>query len=351
MDPSAEISYPRAGKDYPRNYGDFLAWFSDDNACLDYLDWVRWPNGFHCPRCTSETGWHLTDGRWWCEPCRRRVSATAGTIFHRTRTPLTIWFTAAWHMTTSKNGISAKSLQRTLGFGSYQTAWSMLHRYRIAMARPGRKRLSGDVEVDETMIGGAKPGKRGRGAEGKVLVAVAVEQVQPKGFGRCRLKVLANAESETLRSFLLNHVEPGSVLLTDGFSPYVGATGTDYTHKAAIIKGSGKKAHDLLPGVHRVVALLKRWLLGTHQGSVEEDHIQAYLDEFTFRFNRRGSKARGMLFYRLLQQAAETGSVPFRALVANPRPRQDGVDKLLPPTARRTAPPSLRVEVPQRPWR
>jgi len=348
---SAETPYPKAGKDYPGNYGEFLGWFPDDDACRDYLDWLRWPNGFRCPRCASKTGWRLTDGRWWCEPCRRRVSATAGTIFHRTQTPLTIWFAAAWYMTTSKNGVSAKSLQRILGFGSYQTAWSMLHRYRSAMVRPGRDRLSGDVEVDETMIGGVKPGKRGRGAAGKVLVAVAVEQVHPKGFGRCRLKVLANADSETLQSFLLEHVAPGSVLLTDGFSPYARASGTDYTHKVAVIKGSGKKAHDLLPGVHRVMALLKRWLLGTHQGSVEKDHMHAYLDEFTFRFNRRGSVARGMLFYRLLQQAVETDPVSFRALVANPRPQQDGEDKRMPPAARRTAPTSLRIEVPPRPWR
>jgi transposase-like protein len=153
-------------------------------------------------------------------------------------------------MTTSKNGVSAKSLKRILGFGSYQTAWSMLHRYGSAMVRLGRDRLSGDVEVDETMIGGAKSGQRGRGAAGKVLVAVAVEKVQPTGFGRCRLKVLANAESETLRSFLLDHVAPASVLLTDGFSPYARATGANFTHKAAAIKGSGKKTHDLLPGVH-----------------------------------------------------------------------------------------------------
>jgi transposase-like protein len=227
----------------------------------------------------------------------------------------------------------------------------MLHRYRSAMVQRGRDRLCGDVEVDETMIGGVKPGRRGRGAAGKVLVAVAVEQVQPKGFGGCRIEVVPNAESETLRTFLLDHVETGSVLITDGLRSYPGAAGSNYVHKAMPVKGSGMKAHELLPGVHRVALLVKRWLLGTHQGSVEVDHLQAYLDEFTFRFNRRRSWARGMLFYRLIQQAVETGPVPFHVLVVTPRPKKVDKDKPIPPTVRRTAPPSLRVDVPPRPWR
>jgi len=344
-----ELPRPQADKDYPRSYGEFLAWFPDDDACLDYLDWLRWPNGFSCPRCGGGAAWRLKDGRWWCAGCRRRISATAGTIYHRTQTPLTLWFAAAWYMTSSKNGVSAKTLHRLLGFGSYQTVWAMLHRYRNAMVRPGRDRLCGDVEVDETMIGGVKPGKRGRGAEGKVLVAVAVEQIQPKGFGRCRLKVIPDAQSTTLRSFLLDYVEPGSILITDGLSSYPGAAGSDYAHNPTPVKGSGMKAHDLLPGAHRVASLVKRWLLGTHQGSVEEDHLQAYLNEFTFRFNRRHSRARGMLFYRLLQQAVETSPTSYKELVVSPKPRVE--NKPIPPKVRRIAPPSLQVAVPPRPWR
>lgn len=347
----AGTAHPQGGKDYPRSYGEFLAWFPDDDVCLDYLDWMRWPDGFSCPHCKGNAGWRLGDRRWWCGRCRRRVSATAGTIFHRTQTPLTVWFAAAWYVTSSKNGVSAKTLHRLLGFGSYQTAWAMLHRYRSAMVRIGRDRLSGDVEVDETMIGGVKPGKRGRGAAGKVLVAVAVEWAQPSGFGRCRLEVIPNAETGALASFLLRHVEPGSVLRTDGLSSYPGAVG-GYTHKATSVKGSGMKAHHVLPGVHRVAALVKRWLLGTHHGAVEEDHLQAYLNEFTFRFNRRRSRARGMLFYRLLQQAIETGPLPFHAMVANPKPRKEDPGKpVVVPAGRRTAPSSLHVEVPPRPWR
>src|SRR3990170_3510321 len=154
------VGTPRAEVDYPGSYGELLAWFPDDAACLDYLDWMRWPSGFSCPTCSCVTGWRMKDGRWWCESCRRRVSAMAGTIFHHTKTPLTVWFAAAWHMTAPKNGVSAKTLHRLLGFGSYQTAWAMLHRFRFAIGNAGHDRLSGEVEVDETIIGGVKHGKR-----------------------------------------------------------------------------------------------------------------------------------------------------------------------------------------------
>ena len=344
-------SRPQAGKDYPRGYADFLGWFPDDAACLDYLDWLRWPSGFSCPECSGGTGWRMKDHRWWCKACRCRVSATAGTIFHHTKTPLTIWFAAAWHMTAPKNGVSAKTLHRLMGFGSYETAWAMLHRFRCAIGQAEHTRLSGDVEVDETMIGGVRPGKRGRGATGKVLVAVAVEQAHPKGFGRCRIQVIPNAEADTLRSFLLTHVEPGSTVLTDGFSSYPLAAGNDYTLRSTHLKTSDMEAHEVLPGVHRVASLVKRWLLGTHQGSFSADHMQAYLDEFAFRFNRRGSRARGMLFYRLLEQSVAMHPISFRELVANPRPRKTAEDRSGPPCSGKSAPSSLRMEISPRPWR
>ena len=342
---------PKAGIDYPRSYADFLGWFLDDAACLDYLDWMRWPSGFSCPTCSCITGWRMKDGRWWCEACRRRVSATAGTIFHHTKTPLTVWFAAAWHMTAPKNGVSAKTLHRLLGFGSYQTAWAMLHRFRCAIGYAGHDRLSGDVEVDETVIGGVKHGKRGRGADGKVLVAVAVERIDPKGFGRCRLQVIPNAEAKSLRPFLLTHIEPGSTIHTDGLPSYPGAAGADYVHQGTSINGSGMDAHEVLPGVHRVAALVKRWLLGTHQGSFGADHLQAYLDEFTFRFNRRESRARGMLFYRLIQQSVAMHPISFHDLVANPTPRKEGQNRPVPPSSRHVAPSSLHVVTPSNPWR
>jgi transposase-like protein len=324
------------------------AWFPDDAACLDYLEWLRWPDGFICPQCKTPGRWRLADGRFWCEACRRRVSVTTGTIFHGTRTPMTVWFEAAWHVTSGKNGVSAKTLHRVLGFGSYQTAWTMLHRFRTAMVRPGRDHLVGTVEVDETFLGGPRPGKRGRGAAGKVLVAVAVEILQPKGFGRCRLRVLPNAQGASLRAFLLEGIAPGSTLVTDGLQSYLSAAADDYVHEPVSVAKSGEPAHVALPGVHRVASLLKRWLLGTHQGAVEVDHMQGYLDEFAFRFNRRRSEFRGLLFRRLLEQAVQVGPITYRSLVVNPTPKRE---KPQPPAEHRVGPASLATKPETRhPW-
>ena len=341
-------TFPKAGVDYPGSYGGVLAWFPDDEACRDYLDWLRWPNGFRCPLCGSATGWRLVDGRWSCRGCARRVSATAGTIFHRTRTPLTIWFAAAWSMTSDKQGVSALGLKRVLEIGSTQTAWAMLHRYRSAMVRPGRDRLTGTVEADETFLGGPEPGVPGRGALGKTLVEVAIEQ-RGRGFGRCRMQVIGDASSSTLRAFLLAHVEPGSVVLTDGFSSYPSACGEDYIHRATPISGSGKQAHELLPGVHRVAALAKRWLEATHQGAVKPALLQPYLDEFCFRFNRRHSRARGMLFYRLLEQAVQASPLTYRSLVAEPGSGRREMP--MPPLGKRVHCESLAGPTLDRPWR
>ena len=339
---------PRAGIDYPGSFADLLAWFPDDGACLDYLDWLRWPDGFCCPRCGPAVAWRYGDGRWFCSSCAHRVSATADTIFHRTRTPLTVWFAAAWHMTSEKNGISALGLKRELGIGSEQTAWAMLHRYRTAMVRPGRERLSGSVEVDETVLGGPEPGQRGRGALGKTLVEVGVERTS-RSFGRCRLQVIANASSPVLRRFLLDQVEPGSTIVSDGWSAYVSACAHDYLHEPLVVSGSGLEAHELLPGVHLVASLAKRWLLGTHQGGVKPGHLQAYLDEFCFRFNRRRSRARGMLFYRLLEQAVQTGPRTYRSLVAVPGSSRKTMP--VPPPDKRVHCDSLAGPPLDRPWR
>jgi len=340
---------PTAGVDYPGSYAALRAWFPTDSACLDYLDWLRWPEGFRCPVCRGTQAWKLEDGRWSCGQCARRVSATAGTIFHGTRTPLTIWFAAAWMMVSQKHGISALGLKRTLGIGSEQTAWAMLHRYRTAMVRPGCERLRGVVEVDETFFGGPEPGRRGRGAKGKTMVEIAVEQ-RDHGLGRCRMQVIESIDTGTLREFLLAHIEPGAAVVTDGLRSYIPACGGEYEHRPEPIGPSGMQAHELLPAVHRVAALAKRWLLGTHQGGTKPAHMQAYLDEFAFRFNRRRSRSRGMLFYRLLEQSLQSDRRTYRSFVADtgasPRPRPSP-----PPIGKRIRPASLAGEPLDRPWR
>ncbi|MBS1211599.1 MAG: hypothetical protein H6R26_215 [Proteobacteria bacterium] len=203
------MNYPRAGTHYPGSVGEFQAWFRTDADCLDYLEWLRWPAGFVCPACGHEGGWRLGDGRFMCCGCGRRTSVTAGTIFDRTRTPLTVWFNACWLFATGKDGISALSLKRTLDIGSYQTAWTMLHRLRSVLVRPGRDRLTGIVEVDETYIGGQEAGLPGGRARGKkVLTGIAVEILEPKGFGRCRMRPLADATAASLHRFVSDFVEP-----------------------------------------------------------------------------------------------------------------------------------------------
>lgn len=324
------------------------AWFPDDDACLDYLDWLRWPEGFVCPHCGCVVSWEMAGRVWRCGDCRRRVSRTAGTIFQDTRTPLTVWFAAAWLMTTSKAGLSALELQRLLDLGSYQTAWTMLHRFRAAMGTTGTDLLVGEVEVDETELGGPRPGPPGRGALGKTLVAVAVELNSPKGFGRARMRVIPDASKESLRAFLTETVAPGSLVITDGWRAYPGATEGTWSHKPLPVSGSGFQAHELLPGVHRVAALYKRWVLGTHQGSVGAGHIPAYLDEFVFRFNRRKAAQRGLLFYRLMQASVGTPPVTYRSLVVTPQKR-----KLRPvaPAGPRQNPDTLALPPEDRPWR
>ena len=330
--------------------GEFQAWFRTDADCLDYLEWLRWPSGFVCPACRHHGGWRLGDSRFMCSGCERRTSVTAGTIFDRTRTPLTVWFTATWLFATGKDGISALSVKRTLEIGSYPTAWAMLHRLRSVLVRLGREQLSGTVEVDETYIGGEEPGLPGGRAKGKkVLTCIAVELREPKGLGRCRIQPIDDASSASLHPFVTEHIAPGATIVTDGWQGYSGLQ-NGYIHDRRSQRAARSRGEDpgkLLPGVHRVAALAKRWLLGTHQGSTEEAHLASYLNEFTFRFNRRRSRSRGMVFFRVLELAVAHDPVRFQDLVANRRPKR------IPPKPprRRGHPPSLERPLANRPWR
>jgi len=318
-----------AGRDYPRTWDQFIDWFPDDASCLEYLERIRWPDGFVCPRCgVAGEPYRASRHRLMCRTCRAQSSATAGTVFEKTRTPLRSWFAAVWYATNQKHGVSALGLQRVLGLGSYQTAWTMLHRLRRAMIRPGRERLSGIVEVDETYVGGRDVGSRkGRRAarsrpqappleSKKSIVVIAVEVLQPKGFGRVRLRRVPAASEAHVLPFVLDSIEAGSTVRTDGSWAYRSLPDHGYVRDKTVLLGSGDPAHASMPGVHRIAALLKRWLLGTHQGSVQPHQLDAYLDEFAFRFNRRSSGSRGLLFYRLLEQAVVTHPLTYRALAA-----------------------------------
>lgn len=298
-------------EDYPRTLMDLEGRFSTDAACRAYLFALRWPEGFVCPRCGGTRSWPMSRGLWLCGKCRRQVSVTAGTVFQDTRLPLTLWFRAMWYVTSQKNGASALGVQRVLGLGSYQTAWAWLHKLRRAMVRPGRDRLHGVVEVDETYWGGEEEGVVGRLTQDKALIIVAAEE-DGKGIGRVRLRRIPDLTKASLHGFIAQVIEPASTVRTDGLNAYRGLTG--YAHERHIQRRQPGGEH-LLPRVHRAVSLLKRWLLGTHQGAVGYGHLDYYLDEFTFRFNRRTSASRGKLFYRLAQQALHVEPHPYRSLI------------------------------------
>ena len=305
-------------EDYPRTLAELERRFSSQEACRAYLGELRWPDGFRCPACGADRGWPIRRGDLIeCARCHAQTSVIAGTIFEGTRKPLPTWFRAMWLITSEKNGVSALGLQRQLGLGSYETAWAWLHKLRRAMVRPGRDRLSGVVEVDETYVGGPEPGVVGRETANKSLVAVAAEEDGTR-IGRIRLRQIPDASAPSLEEFIADAVEPGSVLHTDGWPGYKGVQALGYGHRVTNIKASGRPAHETLPRVHRVASLLKRWMLGTHQGSVSPEHLDYYLDEFTFRFNRRASRSRGKLFYRLVEQAMATDPVPTKALIGRP---------------------------------
>jgi len=301
-------------KEYPMNLIEFEKEFSTEEQCRAYLFKLRWADGYRCPRCGHDAAWQISETKYKCKSCGYQTSVISGTIFQDSHKPLTLWFRAMWYVTSQKNGTSALGLQRILGVGSYRTAWTWLHKLRRAMIRPGRDKLRGNVEVDEAYIGApGKGGKRGRGAENKVLVVIAVE-VNEKKIGRIRLGVIDSASSENLHAFIESCVEPGSTIVSDGWGGYNGLSEKGYTQKTQ--KEKIGEDDNLLPHVHTVISLLKRWLLGTMQGACSKKHIAYYLDEYCFRFNRRKSKNRGMLFYRLLQNAAQLQPTCYEDIIA-----------------------------------
>ena len=293
-------------ENYPKTILELERKFSTESACSKYLADIRWPEGFKCPKCGMNNFWQTKIGLFMCTSCHRQASVKGGTIYQDSKIPLQIWFRAAWWLIGQKNGCSAKGLQRVLGLGSYETAWCILHKFRRAMVLQDRKRLSGLVEVDETYVGGErKKGPVGRGAEGKAIVIIAVEDKRSEGFGRIRAGIIADASGDSIGSFLKENIELGSRIRSDGWTGYSNVATAKYRHKAT--------AKDLKL-VHRVASLLKRWLTGTHQGAVDHEHLQSYLDEFVFRFNRRTSRSRGLLFQRLIENSVRTPPATYRSI-------------------------------------
>lgn len=328
-----EARKPVAGTDYPANWSQFLEWFGDDAACARYLERLRWPAGYACTACgVVGEPYRASRGRLMCRACSHQGSVTAGTIFEKTRTPLRVWFAAIWYLTSQKHGVSALGLQRVLGLGSYQTAWTILHRLRRAMVRPERERLHGVVEVDEVYVDlgdrehpPARKRLKGKGETSQLIVAVAAEVLEPKGIGRIRLQRIHSASQDQVQPFVEESIEPSARVHTDGSPVYGFLERGGYAHERTVVRVAGSMV-GTLPVVNRVASLLKRWLLGTHHGAVQPGQLDHYLEEFAFRFNRRTSRSRGLLFYRLLEQAARHDPVTYRDVVHSSRNRQVALD-------------------------
>jgi transposase-like protein len=288
---------------YPTSELEFDEAFKDEAACMEYIISVRWPGGPCCPECGYDKLWRLDDGKILkCSACGQRVRPLSGTIFQDTHLPVKIWLKVMWHIMSQKYGTNATGLTRTLGL-SYTAAWNVLHKLRRCMIRAEREKLSPTVEVDEAFIGGLEEGIPGRGAEKKSLIVLAVElSADFRKLGRVRMATIPDASGSSLIPFLQKNVSPGATVVTDGWRGYSSLEKEGFKH----IVNLKSKDDDLLPHVHTVISLIKRWLLGTYQGGIYQKHLGYYLDEYTFRFNRRKSKSRGKLFRRLIEQAVIT---------------------------------------------
>lgn len=309
MSPADPIQLTRKLKS-PKSLREFNRCFATEANCEAFLFAVRYPDGFVCPTCGIDRGWPL-DGKRLIEcPNGHKISLTSGTVLHRTRQELLTWFHAAYLMSTLTRGISALQLQRQLGMNRYETAFQMLHKIRSVLVAPGRELLQGAVEVDEIFIGGKDPDKGGRGGD-KVLVVGAVEvraysklntgKVRERA-GRVRLRVVPNASAIHLAGFVEEEVEVGATVFTDGWDGYRRLRPSGYAHQR-FVRGKNRQLKPILPHIHRLFSNLKAWLQGTHHGRVESQFLQAYLNEYAFRFNRRFW--RGPAFLRALTLMVE----------------------------------------------
>lgn len=313
MNRDRQTGPPPADIDFPKNMMEFLDRFATEQACLAYLYRVRWPKGFQCPECAGRSGWLTNRGTVFCSQCQRQTSPTAGTTLHNTRTSARKWFLAGWLLCTQKTGVSAKTLQRELQVG-YKTAWLILQKLRLATVRAEHHPLSGKVEVDETYVGGQESGVVGRQLVDKALVVIAVE-LDGKKVGRVRLRHVPDASGDSLVGFLRDCVAPGTTVHTDDWNGYNGVQEAGFVHRVTSLQGGPERAGKFFPHVHLVASLLKRWLVATHQGRVEKEHLQGYLDEYAFRFNRRRSTHVGKVFYRLLEQMVLRKPKTYREIV------------------------------------
>jgi transposase-like protein len=306
-------------ENYPKILAEFESQFTTEEVCRDYLFKLRWPKGFRCPRCGHAKAWSVGTVLYQCRHCNYQMSVIAGTIFQDTHKPLTLWFRAIWWLTGQTNGASALGMKKILGLGSYRTAWVWLHKLRRAMVSPGREKLFDEVEIGEIYIGRKRSGKRSRETAGKALVVIAAED-RGVGFGRIRLRHIPDASNKILNQFINDSIKKDSTIKTNAWCGYKDISSLGYRH--VITNQQSIVGDNLLPHIHRVASLLKLWLLGIHQGAVSHEHLDYYLDEYTFRVNSRTLTDRGELFYRVLQNAVQIEPVSFGKIARHIRGRK-----------------------------
>lgn len=300
--------------EYPKNLQEFDRLFPDDSSCLKFLEQVRWGDAFVCQKCSHNEFWQNATGLRQCRACEFKNSVKTNSIFEKSKLGLKLWFYAIWWIASQKNGVSALSLHRFLGIGSYESSWLLLHKIRSAMVFAERSQLQGHVEIDEAFLGGVSSGKRGRGSENKQLIVIAAEFSGNKKIGRIRIQRSPDASAKSLESFINANIATGSDIHTDGWKGYSGVKDLGYAHH--VVKASTVDPDELLPRIGIVTSLLKRWLLGTHQGRLDIKHMDSYLEEFVFRFNRRTSKSRGLLFQRIVENSFKTEAMTYDKLTS-----------------------------------
>ena len=305
--------------EYPTSEPEFESTFKDEASAMEYIISVRWPNGLYCPKCQNDKLWRNDSGRVLeCSACGHRLRPLVGTIFQDTRIPVLVWLRTIWHIMSQKYGANATGLSRSLNL-AFTTTWNILHKLRRTMVRAGREFLGPVVEVDEFYIGGVEKGIPGHGAEKKSLIALAIDlSTNRKTVGRSRMERIEDASAASLIPFVARNVEPGATVMTDGWSGYNSLNKEGFKH----VVWTPKRGEEAMPHVHTVISLVKRWILGTFQGSVSHRHLEYYLSEYVFRFNRRKSKSRGKLFRRLVEQAVVTPPIT-RAEMRRPVQERD----------------------------
>ncbi len=290
--------------DYPKNYRQLFARLATQQDCLDYIAAVRWKDGFVCPECESKRSWRTKRLQWVCVECKSQIRVLAGTLFQDTKLPLALWFQMIWWFVGPKNGASALALMQNFGIGSYRTSWTLLGKLRSCTVLPTRHPLSGAIEVDEAFLGGKN---------NKEIIAVAAEK-RGKATGRIRLRHIKSREGPEIQNFIVETITIGSTIISDRYKGYSAIVKKGYLHEPQKkpyfweeVDGNDER---LLPRAHRVTSLLKRWFYGTYQGRVDKHSLQSYLDEFVFRFNRRTSGSRGLLFHRMVEAAVNSKPKP-----------------------------------------